>query len=173
MNVKSLEFCRSLSENASWRASVINVNNQHFPADLRTPATSLLLESAKGAAARHQSERELTGSSGGAIDSATVLREFLESGGRPPSREKLLVHLLEALDNFSDLLASGGTNAILRAFSAASTYVADRRIIVEENGLRGTTAGLDSHGFLLVRSADGHTRRISSGGVRLDPEGAG
>jgi BirA family transcriptional regulator, biotin operon repressor / biotin---[acetyl-CoA-carboxylase] ligase len=116
----------------------INVNNERFPTDLRTPATSLLLES-----------------------------------GSRQSREKLVVHLLEALDAFLDLLTSGGTEAILRAFGAASTYVADRRIIVEENGLRGTTAGLDPHGFLLVRSADGHTQRISSGGVRLDPDGAG
>lgn len=117
----------------------INVNNERLPGNLRTPATSLLLE----------------------------------SGGRRQSREKILVHLLEALDTFSDLLIGGGTDAILRAFGAASTYVADRRIIVEENGLRGTSAGLDSHGFLLVRSADGHTQRISSGGVRFDPEGAG
>src|SRR6185437_10415155 len=36
----------------------INVNNQQFPAGLRTPATSLVLESAKGAAARHQSGRD-------------------------------------------------------------------------------------------------------------------
>ena len=116
----------------------INVNNERFPGNLRTPATSLLLE----------------------------------SGGRQ-SREKIIVHLLEALDTFSDLLIGGGAEAILRAFGAASTYVADRRIIVEENGLRGTTAGLDSHGFLLVRSADGRIQRISSGGVRFDPESAG
>jgi BirA family biotin operon repressor/biotin-[acetyl-CoA-carboxylase] ligase len=117
----------------------INVNNERFPANLRTPATSLLLE----------------------------------SGGRSQSRETIVVHLLEALDIFSDLLTSGGPEAILRAFSAASTYVANRRIIVEENGLRGTTAGLDSHGFLLVRSADGRMQRVSSGGVRFDPGGAG
>ena len=134
----------------------INVNNQQFPPGLRTPATSLVLESANGAP-----------------DSATVLREFRKDGGHPQSREKILVHLLEALDTFSDLLIRSGTDAILRAFGAASTYVANRRIIVEENGLRGTTAGLDSHGFLLVRSPDGQTQRISSGGVRFDPEGAG
>jgi BirA family transcriptional regulator, biotin operon repressor / biotin---[acetyl-CoA-carboxylase] ligase len=117
----------------------INVNNESFPANLRTPATSLLLE----------------------------------SDGCRQSRETIIVHLLEALDIFSDLLINRGTEAILRAFGAASSYVTNRRIIVEENGLRGTTAGLDSRGFLLVRSADGHTQRISSGGVRFDPEGAG
>ncbi len=94
------------------------------------------------------------------------------SGGRRQSRETIVVRLLEALDIFSDLLVNSGSEAILRAFGAASTYVANRRIVVEENGLRGTTAGLDSHGFLLVRSADGHTQRVSSGGVRFDPEGA-
>jgi BirA family biotin operon repressor/biotin-[acetyl-CoA-carboxylase] ligase len=116
----------------------INVNNQRFPDNLRTPAISLLLA----------------------------------SGGRRQSREKILIHLLDALDTFSDLLIKGGPEAILRAFTAASTYVANRKIVAEENGLRGTTAGLDSQGFLLVRSADGHTQRISSGGVRFDPEGA-
>ncbi len=115
----------------------INVNNERFPSNLRTPATSLFLAS-----------------------------------GRIQSRERILAHLLESLDTFSDLLIHRGPEAILRAFAAASTYVSNRRIVVEENGLRGMTAGLDSHGFLLVRSADGHTQRISSGGVRPDPEGA-
>ncbi len=97
---------------------------------------------------------------------------FLASGDRLQSREKVLVQLLESLDTFSDLLADRGPEAILRAFSAASTYVMNRRIVVEESGLKGTTAGLDAYGFLLVRSENGHTQRVSSGGVRSTPEGS-
>ncbi len=102
----------------------------------------------------------------------TPATSLLLSSGRQQSRETLLVELLESLDLFSDLLATKGPNAILRAFTAASTYVIDRRVIVEESGLRGTTAGLDQQGFLLLRSDNGQTSRISSGGIRKDLEGS-
>ena len=112
----------------------INVNNTEFPADLRTPATSL----------------------------------YLESGYQRHSRERLIAQLLESLDTFSELLASGGRDAILRAFGAVSSYVRNRRVIVEENGMRGLTCGLDEYGFLLVRNEAGAIVRVSSGGVRPD-----
>jgi BirA family transcriptional regulator, biotin operon repressor / biotin---[acetyl-CoA-carboxylase] ligase len=102
----------------------------------------------------------------------TPATSLLLSSGRLQSRENLLVRLLESLDSFSELLAAKGPQAILRAFSAASSYVADRRVIVEESGLRGTTAGLDEQGFLLFRSDNGQTSRISSGSIRKDLEGA-
>ncbi len=96
---------------------------------------------------------------------------LLASGGRPQNREKLFAELLDSLDAFSELLVSKSSTAILRTFAAGSTYVMNRRVIVEESGMRGTTAGLDDQGFLLVRSHDsGVTRRISSGGIRPDPE---
>jgi len=110
----------------------INVNHTQFPGDLRTPATSLRIE----------------------------------SDGRPVSREEIIVRLLESLDVFGQLLSAKGPEAILRAFTAASTYVMHRRVIVEENGVRGVTAGLDQQGFLLLRTEDGRVQRISSGGVR-------
>ncbi len=94
---------------------------------------------------------------------------LLASGGRVQSREDLLVRLLDSLDTFSSLLLVQGPEAILRSFGAASSYVMDRRVIVEENGSRGITQGLDEHGFLLVRSEAGTTQRVSSGSVRPDP----
>jgi BirA family transcriptional regulator, biotin operon repressor / biotin---[acetyl-CoA-carboxylase] ligase len=93
---------------------------------------------------------------------------LLAAGRQPQSRELLLVKLFEALDSFAELLKGQGIAAILRAFTAASTYVLNRRVIVEENGLRGITAGLDQYGFLMVRGEDGELRRVSSGGVRPD-----
>jgi BirA family transcriptional regulator, biotin operon repressor / biotin---[acetyl-CoA-carboxylase] ligase len=101
----------------------------------------------------------------------TTASSLLLASGRIQSREIILAQLLESFDTFASLLASRGPEAILRAFTAASSYVMDRRIIVEENGIRGTTAGLDGDGFLLVRSAEGHMQRVSSGGVRPDSEG--
>jgi len=110
----------------------INVNQERFEANLRTPATSLRME----------------------------------SNGCPQSRENIIAQLLESLDAFCGMLESDGKNAILRAFSAASSYVAERRVLVEESGREGTTAGLDQDGFLLIRNDSGQVQRVASGGVR-------
>jgi BirA family biotin operon repressor/biotin-[acetyl-CoA-carboxylase] ligase len=110
----------------------INVNQDRFEANLRTPATSLRIE----------------------------------SNGRIQSREAIVVQLLESLDTFCHMLASLGKEAILRAFAAASSYVTNRRVFVEESGWTGATAGLDENGFLLIRNESGQVRRIASGGVR-------
>ena len=106
-------------------------------------------------------------------DLRTPATSLLLATGRRQSRENLLVALLASLDSFSDLLIDKGPEAILRAFAAASTYATNRRVIVEENGLRGVTDGLDEHGFLLIRSETGHVQRISSGGIRPDNGVAG
>lgn len=111
----------------------INVNQESLPSDLRTPATSLRLES-----------------------------------GRIHSREEILIALLAALDSFCAMLAAKGTKSILRAFTSASSYALNRRVVIEENGGKGTTAGLDENGFLLVRSDSGQIQRIATGGVRPD-----
>jgi BirA family biotin operon repressor/biotin-[acetyl-CoA-carboxylase] ligase len=110
----------------------INVNQADFPPGLRSPASSLRLE----------------------------------SGGQTQGREKLIIHLLDSIDSYCHMLNKAGSAAILRAFSAASSYVTNRRVIVEESGMRGTTAGLNPNGFLLVRSDSGRLERIATGGVR-------
>ncbi len=99
---------------------------------------------------------------------ATSLR--LASGGHLQSRELLLTGVLDSLDTFCGLLRRDGTKAVLRAFTAASSYVRDRRVIAEDSGLRGVTAGLDEHGFLLLQTRDGRVQRLSSGSVRPDRE---
>lgn len=110
----------------------INVNNTSFEADLRTPATSLLL-----------------------------------AGNRKFSRDTVLLRLLESLNFFCTLLTEQGAASILRAFTAASSYVVARRVCLEEDGALGTTAGLDENGFLRVRMDDGKLRNVASGGIRL------
>lgn len=97
---------------------------------------------------------------------ATSLR--LASGGAVQSRENVLVHLLESVDSFVSVLLSEGAAGIRRAFTAASSYALNRRIVIEENGTRGTTAGLDENGFLLIQSDSGRLERIATGGVRPD-----
>jgi BirA family biotin operon repressor/biotin-[acetyl-CoA-carboxylase] ligase len=109
----------------------INVNQTEFAPALRTPATSL----------------------------------FLETGLRQP-REGLLIALLEAIDSFCHVLETEGVAAIVRTFSAVSSYVSGRQVTVEDNGQQGVTAGLDEHGFLMLRTPDGRLQRLSAGGVR-------
>lgn len=112
----------------------VNVNQTSFPADLRTPATSVRIE----------------------------------SGGREQSRESILIHLLEEIDTFSSMLDTAGPESILRAFTSASSYALHRRVIIEETGEKGITAGLDTNGFLLVNLDRGKLERVAAGGVRSD-----
>lgn len=112
----------------------INANQTSFPNDLRTPATSLRIE----------------------------------SGGREQSREMIVIQLLESVDIFCSMLQTSGPESIIRAFTSASSYVLHRRIVIEETGEKGTTAGLDSSGFLLVQLDRGKLERVAAGGVRPD-----
>lgn len=112
----------------------INVNHAALPEGLRTPATSLLIE----------------------------------SKGRRQSREQIVIKLLESLDTFCDMLQAHGTSVIIRAFTSASSYAANRRVVIEDTGRKGITAGLDENGFLLVRYESGRLEKVASGGVRPD-----
>lgn len=95
---------------------------------------------------------------------ATSLK--IARSGESVSREHLLAQLLNSVDEFSSLLSAEGTAAILRAFTNASSYVSNRRVIVEDNSEPVTTAGLDENGFLLVRHDNGRVARIAAGGIR-------
>jgi BirA family biotin operon repressor/biotin-[acetyl-CoA-carboxylase] ligase len=84
--------------------------------------------------------------------------------GRDISREDILLALLPAIDS----VTSEDQDTILRLFTHASSYVAGRRVTVDQPGgsITGTTAGLDSAGFLKVRRDDGTDTLILAGGVR-------
>jgi BirA family biotin operon repressor/biotin-[acetyl-CoA-carboxylase] ligase len=84
------------------------------------------------------------------------------------SREDIVVKLLASLDTFCEMLISQGRDAILRAFTAASSYAVNRRVVIEESGSKGVTSGLDENGFLVVRFDSGHVQRVAAGGVRPD-----
>jgi len=92
----------------------------------------------------------------------------MASNGQLQSREEILEALLESVESFSSMLSSEGVGSILRAFTSASSYALNRRIVIEEDGSKGVTAGLDENGFLLVRSDSGRLERLAAGGVRPD-----
>ena len=60
--------------------------------------------------------------------------------------------------------------AILKTFEERSSYARARRVHVDEGaGFAGVTEGLDSRGFLLVRTDQG-VRTVLSGQVRALPD---
>jgi BirA family biotin operon repressor/biotin-[acetyl-CoA-carboxylase] ligase len=97
---------------------------------------------------------------------ATSLR--LASGGAW-SRMDVCSALLKSLDHeYREFLRSPeGNQSILRRFEERSSSVRGRRVQVAENGgLEGVTDGLDSRGFLRVRTAQG-VKTVLSGTVKL------
>lgn len=84
--------------------------------------------------------------------------------GRRLSRESILISLLPAVDS----LAKEDKETILTLFTRASSYVAGRRVTVNQPGgvIEGTTAGLNPEGYLIVRRDDGTDTLILAGGVR-------
>jgi BirA family transcriptional regulator, biotin operon repressor / biotin---[acetyl-CoA-carboxylase] ligase len=99
---------------------------------------------------------------------APIATSLRLAAGRPMAREPILLEVLHSMDRHLDILVNEGPEAILKLFTAASSYVSGRRVVVEQGGvlLRGTTAGLDANGFLLLRQDDGTETLILAGGVR-------
>jgi len=88
--------------------------------------------------------------------------------GRLQSREDLLAELLETVDCFGRILVEDGKDEILRLYGRSSSFVQQRRVVVEQEGaiVEGTTEGLDPSGFLVLRKRDGTRMLILAGGVR-------
>ncbi len=118
----------------------INLNHLAFPPELTEIATSLRIET-----------------------------------GREWSREDLLDPLMDSLESCYELHRMRGNDPILDAFHQESSFAIGRRVVVEglpadaAGPLRGVTAGLDSRGMLLLRTADGTVAPILAGSVRADP----
>ena len=76
----------------------------------------------------------------------------------------IVIALLQAVDTF----VAEPPESILRLFAHASSYAAGRRVTVHQPDgiIEGTTAGLDSSGFLIVRQDDGTDTLVLAGGVR-------
>jgi BirA family biotin operon repressor/biotin-[acetyl-CoA-carboxylase] ligase len=102
-------------------------------------------------------------------DIAGIATSLRLASGCTHSRERLLIRLLPAIDEWCGLLAREGREPILRIFAESSSYVSGRRVIVEiseAETITGTTAGLTPGGFLTVRDDRGKEHTIVAGGVR-------
>lgn len=114
----------------------INVHQPRFPEELRGVATSLHIET-----------------------------------GRDWPRLELMAALLRALEGEVSALSTPGnldaaTAAIRERLERASTWVRGKRVYVEEmQGYEGVTEGLDTRGFLRIRTPEG-LKTVLSGGVR-------
>jgi BirA family transcriptional regulator, biotin operon repressor / biotin---[acetyl-CoA-carboxylase] ligase len=114
----------------------INVHQQQFPAELRELATSLYIET-----------------------------------GRDWPRQELLAALLQSLDREVNALAAPGeleraTASILARLERSSSWIRGKQVYVEGlDGYAGITEGLDSRGFLRIRTPEG-VKTVYSGGVR-------
>jgi BirA family transcriptional regulator, biotin operon repressor / biotin---[acetyl-CoA-carboxylase] ligase len=115
----------------------INLNQQSFPADLDTIATSLRI-------------------AGGAVTSREILLVAL--------LRSLDIEIKNLIQQYCGTKNGPG---ILERFAKASTWVKGKRVRVEEDGgYTGVTDGLDARGFLRVSGDDGVLRTVFSGGVR-------
>jgi BirA family biotin operon repressor/biotin-[acetyl-CoA-carboxylase] ligase len=124
----------------------INVHQREFEAGLNTPATSLDLES------------------GVPGDRSSSLGW---KAGRRVSRQDLLVSLLKSLEReLVGLADAKAGKTILARVEQASTWIRGRRVEVHgPQACTGVTDGLDEHGFLRVRTADGVVT-VQTGGIR-------
>jgi BirA family biotin operon repressor/biotin-[acetyl-CoA-carboxylase] ligase len=87
--------------------------------------------------------------------------------GHQVSRQDLLVSLLKSLEREAlALLDPAAGTTITQRVEQASTWVRGRRVEVHgPQACTGVTAGLDEHGFLLVRTAAGLVT-VQTGGIR-------
>ena len=119
----------------------INVNQEEFPDDFSTTATSLRLEAGKEC-----SRLEMTAALIRAVDREyRALLRAMESPIRTPALR---------------------FEPIMRRIESRSSYATGKLVHVDENGgYTGTTDGLDPRGFLRVRTDQG-LRIVISGSVR-------
>jgi BirA family transcriptional regulator, biotin operon repressor / biotin---[acetyl-CoA-carboxylase] ligase len=115
----------------------VNLNHTAFPVELQSLATSLRRET-----------------------------------GQSWSQKQILIQLLLSLEHEvalleTEVLGSPSKINLLARFTAASTWVRGKQVVVEESGgYTGVTDGLDPRGFLRVLGDDGSLHTVLSGGVR-------
>lgn len=116
----------------------LNVNQPEFPEDIASVATSLRIET-----------------------------------GKDWSRTELASALLKSLDREYRALRTGVlanvSPSIVKRFERCSSYAHGANVMVDEGGgFTGQTIGLDTRGFLRVKTDDG-VKTVLSGGVRKVP----
>jgi len=104
-------------------------------------------------------------------DLSTPATSLSIEAGRTISRHALLISLLESLQHETWALQDPGLRAAITARVAfMSSWISNRRVEVHgPQACIGTTAGLDEHGFLLVRTKNGIVT-VQTGGIRAAGE---
>jgi BirA family biotin operon repressor/biotin-[acetyl-CoA-carboxylase] ligase len=97
-------------------------------------------------------------------DIAALATSLRLASGHHHSRDQILTSLLESVERLTGILVDQGREAIVEAFSRASSYVQGKRVVVDT--MEGVTDGLDPGGFLYLRRPDGARTLILAGGVR-------
>ncbi|MGD0520151.1 MAG: biotin--[acetyl-CoA-carboxylase] ligase [Terracidiphilus sp.] len=107
-----------------------------------------------------------------APDLSTPATSLEMESGRRISRQPLLVSLLESLQREAlGLLDLASRQTIPRRVEQASTWVRGKKVdVYGPQACTGVTAGLDEHGFLLVRTADGLVT-VQTSGIRAAEKG--
>jgi len=100
-------------------------------------------------------------------DLSTPATSLDVEAGRSIPRQQLLVSLLESLERETTALAdSTAAEAFAARAESASTWVSGRKVEVHgPQACIGVTAGLNKHGFLLVRTDEGLVT-VQTGGIR-------
>jgi len=88
-------------------------------------------------------------------------------GGRRYSRLQVLTELFRDVERYYHMLLKEGNAAIVREWSAASSYAEGKRVRVKASGREysGTTAGLDASGALKVLRDDGQPELLVAGEI--------
>jgi BirA family transcriptional regulator, biotin operon repressor / biotin---[acetyl-CoA-carboxylase] ligase len=88
-------------------------------------------------------------------------------GGRHYSRLHILAELLRDVERYYHMLLKEGNAAIVREWSAASSYANGKRVRVKagEREYSGATAGLDTNGALKICRDDGRQELLVAGEI--------
>jgi BirA family biotin operon repressor/biotin-[acetyl-CoA-carboxylase] ligase len=99
------------------------------------------------------------------LDRATSVET--ETGARPDTEALLAALVTHLARRYRELHEPGGTDATLRAWSAASTYAEGKRVRVAlgDETIEGTTRGLEADGALRVELDGGEIRIVRAGDV--------
>ena len=88
-------------------------------------------------------------------------------GGRQYSRLQILAELLRDVERYYHMFLQEGSAAIVREWSAASSYADGRPVRVKASGCEysGVTQGLDASGALKIRRDDGRQELLVAGEI--------
>jgi len=95
----------------------------------------------------------------------TVATSLALLGDPSPGRESVLVDVLAELEPRLDDFREGGLGALLPELRQHDALYGVR---IVAGGVRGTGAGIDADGALLVRDRDGRIDRVTAGSVERE-----